>query len=188
MKGLLVAVLMVSSLGNPQQAGRTTPDRAVNLSIPLLEKRIHDLINTARIQHQFRPLKLNERLSKIARDHSRDMAERRFFDHVNPDGKNPTRRAVDGNFPCRRDLLDGSFTIGVSENIFQNNLYSQVIFYQGRTTYQWNSLDEIARTTVKGWMDSPGHRANIMDRRVQTSGVGIAISSDDKVLVTQLFC
>lgn len=186
MKGVLV-VLLALSIG-AGQTDRAATDRAGSLSIPLLELRIHDLINTERIQSQLRPLELNERLSKIARDHSQDMASRGFFDHVNPDGKSATARAIAGKFPCRKDLFNGNYTIGVSENIFQNNLYSKVMFYQGRTTYQWNSLDEIARTTVKGWMESPGHRANIMNRSTETSGVGIAISSHDQVLITQLFC
>jgi uncharacterized protein YkwD len=188
MKGALVAALLASSMAGAEQAERAATDRAPVLSIPLLEQRIHDLINTERIRTQVRPLKMTERLSKIARDHSQDMASRRFFDHVNPDGKNATARAIAGKFPCRKDRLNGSYTLGVSENIFQNNLYSKVMFYQGRTTYQWNSLDEIARTTVKGWMESPGHRANILNRGVETSGVGIAVSSDDQVLITQLFC
>ncbi|MCC6677352.1 MAG: hypothetical protein IT436_09425 [Phycisphaerales bacterium] len=40
------------------------------------------------------PLALNEALTKAARLGSRDMADRAFFDHVNPDGLDPTDRAV----------------------------------------------------------------------------------------------
>ncbi len=39
------------------------------------------------------PLSLNEELTLAARLHSLDMAERDFFDHVNPDGDSPTDRA-----------------------------------------------------------------------------------------------
>ncbi len=178
--------IVVSILLAAQLAGR-----GPELSIPLLEQRIHDLINTQRLEQKLKPLKLNESLSKIARNHSADMGSRDFFDHVNPDGKNPTARAIAGKFPCRKDLLDGNgrYTIGVSENIFQNNLYRRVIYSPtGKTTYDWNSINDIAMTTVQGWMDSPGHRANILNPRVDTSGMGIAVSADDKVYITQLFC
>jgi uncharacterized protein YkwD len=117
------------------------------------------------------------------------MAKRDFFDHVTPEGKTALARAIAGKFPCRRNYLDGSATIGVSENIFQNNLYRRVIHSpDGKITYDWNSLDEIAKSTVKGWMESPGHRANILTPRFDTSGVGIAISAGDQVLITQMFC
>lgn len=39
------------------------------------------------------PLALNEFLTLAARAHSLDMAERGFFDHINPDGATPTERA-----------------------------------------------------------------------------------------------
>lgn len=40
------------------------------------------------------PLALNQYLTIAARAHSADMAARNFFDHLNPDGQNPTQRAV----------------------------------------------------------------------------------------------
>lgn len=40
------------------------------------------------------PLALNDKLTLAARAHSADMAARAFFDHVNPDGKDPTDRAT----------------------------------------------------------------------------------------------
>ena len=177
---MVLSLLLAAQLANP----------APELSIPLLEQRIHDLINTQRIEQKLKPLKLNERLSTIARGHSADMGSRGFFDHINPDGKNPTARAIAGKFPCKKELLDGNggYTIGVSENIFHKHLYRRVIYSPaGKTTYDWNSINDIAMTTVKGWMESQGHRANILNPRVDTSGLGIAASADDKVDITQLY-
>jgi uncharacterized protein YkwD len=57
-----------------------------------------------------------------------------------------------------------------------------------RTVYDWNSLEQIARSTVSGWMKSPGHRKNILQPFWKTEGIGIAVSPDDKVLITQNFC
>ncbi len=57
-----------------------------------------------------------------------------------------------------------------------------------RTTYDWNSMDKIAATTIKGWMDSPDHRQNILDKNYTREAIGLAIGDDDKVYVTQMFC
>jgi len=59
----------------------------------ILENRVLDLINAERAQHRLKPLKINAKLSDLARAHSRDMARRGFFDHVNPEGQSPAQRA-----------------------------------------------------------------------------------------------
>jgi uncharacterized protein YkwD len=76
---------------------------------------------------------------------------------------------------------------GFSENIFQNNLYSSITYINGVPNYHWNSLEEIAKTTVEGWMKSPGHRENLLGYHT-SEGIGVAIASDDKVYITQNFC
>jgi uncharacterized protein YkwD len=76
----------------------------------------------------------------------------------------------------------------VGENIYQNNLYSRAITEKKRTTYDWNTMEKIAATTLKGWMDSPGHRDSILEKEYARGGVGVAIAADDKVYITQIFC
>ena len=78
---------------------------------------------------------------------------------------------------------------GIAENIFQNNLYDTVWYSGGiPTLYEWNTLDDIAKSTVDGWMNSPGHRQNILTTTYDAEGIGIEISDDDKVYITQNFC
>lgn len=76
---------------------------------------------------------------------------------------------------------------GFSENIFQNNLYSSITYINGVPIYHWNSLEDIAKTTVEGWMKSPGHRENLLGYHT-SEGIGVAIANDDKVYITQNFC
>jgi uncharacterized protein YkwD len=76
----------------------------------------------------------------------------------------------------------------VGENIYQNNLYSRAITEKKRTTYDWNSIEEIAASTVRGWMGSTGHRQVILEKDYTRTGVGVAIAADDKVYITQVFC
>jgi uncharacterized protein YkwD len=141
-----------------------------HISIPTLEHKIHTLINSERQTAKIMPLVLDEELSKIARGHSQDMAKRGFFDHVNPDGKSPRDRVRMAGYNCPK-------TVG--ENIFQNNLYSRVQIRGTVKTYYWNSLDEIATSTVQGWMSSPGHRQNILQREYGKTGIGVAIADDE---------
>ena len=79
----------------------------------------------------------------------------------------------------------------VGENIYQNNLYSRAITEKKRTTYDWNSMEKIAATTIKGWMDSADHQKNILERNYTREGIGVAIAKDDidgKVYITQILC
>ena len=150
-----------------------------HISIPRLEQKIHTLINSERQTKKINPLAPDEQLLDIARAHSQDMANRGFFDHVNPDGKSPRDRVRLAGYNCPK-------TVG--ENIFQNNLYSRVQIRGDLKTYYWNSLDEIATSTVQGWMSSPGHRQNILQREYSKTGIGVAIADDGKIYITQLFC
>jgi uncharacterized protein YkwD len=107
------------------------------------------------------------------------MAKRGYFKHVNPEGQTPMKRLEQAGYTkCRM----------VGENIYQNNLYSRAITERKRTTYDWNSMEKITATTIKGWMDSPSHRQNIVDKAYTHEGIGVAIASDDKVYITQIFC
>jgi len=53
---------------------------------------------------------------------------------------------------------------------------------------EYKSQEEIAESTVKRWMNSPGHRKNILSPFWRTRGIGVAIASDKKVYVTENFC
>ena len=77
---------------------------------------------------------------------------------------------------------------GIGENILQNNLYNSYQTLNGIPVhYDWQDMDKIASSTVNGWMNSPGHRSNILGY-YHSQGIGVAISSDDKVYITEDFC
>jgi|SRR5688572_4050537 len=157
------------------------------IRIPTLERRIHELINKERRDKKLPILQFDEKLSGIARTHSADMARRNFFNHINPEGKDPTVRGERAGYTCRKD--SGShFTEGLAENLYQGNLYSSIRTRGTQKTYTWNSLEDIAKQGVAGWMKSTGHRKNILEKSYDRTGIGVAISRDDKVYVTQMFC
>lgn len=52
--------------------------------------------------------------------------------------------------------------------------------------FTFATKDEIENAVVDGWMDSPGHRENILDGNYTESGIGVA-QSHDFFIVTQVF-
>ena len=158
------------------------------IDITTLEKRIHTLINEKRKNNGVSSLGFDDNLALIARGHSLDMSINNYFEHNNKKGEDPTMRGQNAGYSCRKDY--GSYyTNGIAENIYQNNLYDSTSYVNGiPVSHDWNSLEEIAQSTVNGWMNSPGHRQNILKAQYDREGIGVAISSDDKVLITEDFC
>jgi len=152
-----------------------------------LEKEIHYLVNQERINNGLKALSYDEKLSDIARDHSVDMTTNNFFSHDNLRGQGPTDRASAKGYRCHKNY--GNYYIeGIAENIYQNNLYNSITYINSIPIHDWNNQSEIAESTVQGWMSSSGHRQNILTPTYDSEGIGIAISSDDKVYITQDFC
>lgn len=164
--------------------GITNPSPVID--IPKLEAEIHSLINTERQRNNLPSLGYDTELAEIARNHSYDMATQDYFNHYNPIGEGPTERAKAAGYNCYKNF--GSYyTDGIAENIFQNWLYSSTTYYGGIATHDWNTQEKLASSTVNGWMGSSGHRQNILNPNYSKEGIGIAISNDDKVLITQDF-
>ncbi len=116
-----------------------------------------DLTNAERARHGLRPLTVDARLAAAAQAHSADMVRRGFFAHESPDGRQVWDRAVAAGYAYRK----------VAENIAAGQ----------------RTADEV----VRGWMGSPGHRANILDGDLTQIGVGRADGGSYGVYWTQVF-
>ena len=153
-----------------------------------LELQVHELTNQYRIQNGLDSLLFDDELSNVARTHSKDMAKRDYFSHHSLDGSDPTDRADAQGYKCHKIIGDLIYS-GIGENILQTNLYDTVWYTAGiPTSYDWNTQDEIAQSTVDGWIGSPGHRKNLLSEKFDREGIGVAIATDDKVYITQNFC
>ncbi|MFH1473400.1 MAG: CAP domain-containing protein [Candidatus Aenigmatarchaeota archaeon] len=168
-------------------ASKPNETQTCTLSTIELEKEVHDLTNKERLKYNLRELEWDGRLANIARNHSADMALNDFFNHLNLKGEDPSERGNAVSYPCLKDY-GFYYTTGIAENIFQGYLYSSITKYEYTEVYDWSSQNQIAQDTVNGWMDSPGHRENILTSSYDKEGIGVAISSDYKVYVTQNFC
>ena len=118
------------------------------MSIKLIEQ-VVDLTNVERKKANLQPLKLNERLTDVAQDHSYDMAQDDFFSHT----------GVDGSIVSDRVENSGYEYFITGENIAA-----------GQTS---------AAEVVEEWMDSPGHRANILNPNYTEIGVGYEYLEND---------
>jgi len=184
---LLIAVVVSCSLtflfcaadrshqgGDFQDISRSTeaflprPDLADFEHHPALEELILEATHAERRRENLPPLAFEATLAAIGREHSGDMLARDFFDHVDPDGRGPGERVAYGH---RR-------LIGISgENIW---------FGEGYSLGSDEEVQALAERAMTGWMNSPGHRANILRAEFTHLGVGVA-TRGRKVTITQKF-
>ena len=150
-----------------------------------LESRIHELTNIERSNNGRSKLLYDEKLAEIAQKHSEDMVRRNFFEHDNLDRQDPTDRANRAGYDCTKDFGD-YYTEGVAENIAGDHIGEYV--YESGSIAEYKTPEEIAKSVVSGWMNSPGHRENILDSAYDREGIGVAIAANGEVLVTQNFC
>jgi uncharacterized protein YkwD len=147
---LALAALVVVTLSPGAPAADAIVGKASSATV---RARVVDLVNKARSRGRrcgserfpaAPPLAVSRDLNDAAADHARDMARKRYFEHRGRDGSEPKDRVRRAGYQSR---LTG-----------ENIAFGPV------------SAEEV----VGGWLDSPGHCANIMDSRFQDIGVGLA--------------
>lgn len=161
--GLLVAcsgggVAAVDPGGNNGGGGNGAGNASAE--VLALEDQAFDLVNDERAAMSLAPLQHDDALRAVARAHSEDMVARAFFSHVNPDGDDPFDRMS----------AAGITFSAAAENIAWNLGYA-----------------DPAGTAVVGWMNSAGHRANILNGNYLLTGMGVAIDGNGGVYFTQVF-
>jgi uncharacterized protein YkwD len=132
------------------------------------EVALFNLVNQDRQSQGLSPLTLVPNLTEIARLHSRDMYLRRYFDHYAPlpGPVTPMDRYV-AYIGHRPDYAM------VGENIY----------YRSMTDVP----DGTAEQSETAFMNSPPHRANILQPRFTKVGVGFFRSPDGQYWVTEMF-
>lgn len=122
------------------------------------EKKLLELVNAERKKEDKAPLKLSPLLTKLARAHSANMAKQRKLEHT-LDDKTAFDRLRDAGYEFRK----------AGENI----AYGEGKF----------DLAEI----WKGWMESEGHRNNILSGDYTEIGLGVGKNGKGEVYYTQVF-
>lgn len=136
---------------------------AENVSITEFERRIFDFTNVERVKRGLKPLIYEDGMADLARRHSRNMATFEFFAHEDREGM---------TVGARKDKYYPQILItSIGENL---------AFYDV-STKRFNASE-----IVVGWMNSPGHRANILDPQYTHLGVGVVLV-DTRLYATQNF-
>lgn len=134
------------------------------------ERLAAERINDARADADVGTLPVAESLREAARAHARDMSERDFYDHVNPDGEAPEDRVA-----C-----------GAAENIHRGEI-APMETQDGETWYV-REPDDMAGYLVRGWTLSEPHRQNMTQPDYRQLGVGIYVGGDNEFFASAMFC
>ncbi|MDR6224115.1 CAP domain-containing protein [Desmospora profundinema] len=128
-----------------------------NPGIQSIEMEVVNLVNQEREKRGLKPLKADTKLSQVARDKSQDMIDNNYFSHDSPRYGSP---------------FDMMKAYGISYRTAAENIAA------GQST---------AKQVMDGWMNSDGHRANILNPNLDTIGVGYAKGGSYGHYWTQMF-
>jgi uncharacterized protein YkwD len=140
----------------------------VQLLEPLAE-RLAELTSERRREAKLEPLEADPELLPAAQTHALDVLERGYLDHVTPGGVDPAERVA---------LLHRRLVGRVGENLAEQ---------QGLAAAQLEGqIGPLAAKIIDGWMQSPGHRENMLDPAYTHLAIAAAAKGED-VVVVQLF-
>jgi uncharacterized protein YkwD len=143
------------ALGSPnartaQQACQNTDLMPAPGNAGVIRAAILCLHNQIRASRGLPRLRENAKLRRAALGHSNDMVARGFFDHTNPSGATMVDRIMASHYASR----NVGWSLG--ENL----------------AWGTGSL-ATPREIMSAWMNSPGHRANVVKRSYREIGVGV---------------
>ncbi|OQA55697.1 MAG: Cysteine-rich secretory protein family protein [Euryarchaeota archaeon ADurb.Bin294] len=136
---------------------------------------ILDLSNDERALRDLPSLTRDTALDVIALEHSKDMAQRGFFDHTNPDGEDPADRADRHHYDQSRTLPDGTSFYGIGENIVKIPVEKNVY---GFGEIRNDDPYEIAQVAIESFMDSPPHKEALLLPAHEKIGIGVAFDGE----------
>ena len=122
-----------------------------------LEKEVVTLVNQERAKVGLAPLKDNWELSRVARYKSEDMANKNYFSHTSPTYGSP--------FDMIKNF--GIKYMAAGENIAMGQ--------------------QTSASVMTAWMNSSGHKANILNANFTEIGVGVARNKSGTIYWTQQF-
>ncbi|OPZ89749.1 MAG: SpoIVD-associated factor A [Firmicutes bacterium ADurb.Bin419] len=148
---------------NPQVKNPSLIYPGQKLTIPSLtdvksqENEVIRLVNVQRSKAGLQPLTQNWQLSRVARYKSQDMIDKGYFSHTSPTYGSPFRMME--SFGIRYSAAGENIAMGQ------------------RTPAE----------VMNAWMNSPGHRNNIMSPSFTQIGVGLAKDKNGRMYWTQMF-
>jgi uncharacterized protein YkwD len=156
-------LLLGPSRLSPARAGGAQPETSAGPQHTPQEQRFLELTNRERVNRGLRPLTVDPLLITVARQHSREMMEKNYFDHVSPTPGYKT--------PMDRYLK----ALGTRPK------YATV----GENLYYCSVVD--VERGHQAFMNSPSHRENVLFPRFEKMGVGIHKNARGEFWVTEMY-
>lgn len=156
-----VAMALPEAIAFPADAGYAEALKS-GITMTREELKFVDLVNKERASEGLNQLTIDPMLVKVARAHSREMWDKKYFSHTSPTAKLKS--------PLDRYLAMAprpSWAL-IGENLF----YCSIV-----------DVDRGHRAL----MNSDGHRANILEARYENIGIGEFKAPDGHYYVTQMF-
>lgn len=123
-----------------------------------IEMKLLELTNAERKKEGLKPLRWNKVLGMVARGHAENMAKQQKEEHT-LDGKTAFDRIRAAGYKYHR----------AGENV-------------GSMTRGFELED-----LMKAWMESKGHRANILQKDFEEAGMGVMRNPDGRLYIAQVF-
>ena len=150
----------------------TSADGAVadGLNTTRAERLIHEYTNRERREAGASTVEYDAELAEISEYHSRDMGQRSYVAHTNPDGETIADRYREFGYACDTN--------------------GEVIQWVDYAEVSGTGSDEeaLARTVVENWMSSELHRSFVLNGSWSREGVGVYLTDSGRVYVTQNTC
>lgn len=148
--GLLLAICFgLVTLIAPVHTTLAATAHSTNAAPNAQIQRIVELVNLRRKEAGLGPVKINVTLTACAQQYSQVQAAQGAINHTGPDGSNPGQRLT---------------RCGYTWKHYGENLAAGYI-----------NADEV----MTAWMNSPGHRKNIMNGKLKEIGIGFAHRDND---------
>ena len=143
------------------------------MKLRVVEKAIVHHTNKERQKHNLSKVRGNNQLVKAARSHADWCAGRNRMTHNGRGGSQPWERARQAGYPSQV----------VSENMWQQHGRNNTTY---GSRFRWQGDWQFGKAAVITWMNSPGHRANLLNPRWTEIGVGLSRHNAHTMLV-QMF-
>lgn len=180
------------------EAGFQTRIPAGALDTALLDRAILFHSNRARCEMGLRPLGPDPRLLAAATGHSADMVRLGFFDHTSPvPGKTTMSERLQASGVA---FLTAAENLATAKRLEIGDGQPVYPLGQGRCAYSYTprgqrvpvrTYDSLALNLVTRWLESPGHRRNLLNNEYTRHGASGVIDPSghlcDSISATQLF-
>jgi uncharacterized protein YkwD len=169
-------------------APQTEITNSRNLPREWVNKKVSQILflktNEERERRNRAPLVYNDMLEAISQGHTDDMAERDYFDHLTPEGKNPHDRAVEYGYPYERVRKDGTKVYGIGENIARFET-GRGVDVEGFGYINPNDPIQLANVALTLFLNSASHKETLLSQLYQEIGISATLARDGQYYIGQ---